>query len=98
MRRRHYPEPRAIDPLSGFEIAHSELVRNWDGDLVARQFADKRHPQDYVRGVKEQIALPNPRPEPPEEYMAVTITTEDGIAILTADGFPLQTEGRLVAL
>jgi hypothetical protein len=93
------PGPRAIDPISGFDIPHENLVRQWDGEFVDRRFADKRNPQDFVRGRPERIALPNARPEPPEVYMACNIMMEDGVTpILQEDGTPLMTEGEVVTL
>jgi hypothetical protein len=50
MRRRNQPPPtpRAIDPASGFKVPLSNLVRQWDGEMVDRRFVDKRNPQDFV--------------------------------------------------
>ena len=93
------PGPRAIDPRSGFEVPHSELVKEYRGDFVARRFADKPHPQDFIRPRPERIALANPRPEPPEVGIAQNIVWEDGFTpILCEDGSPLLTEGRIPVL
>lgn len=90
--------PRAIDPISGFEVPHSELVKQWDGDYVARRFADVRHPQDYVRARPERIVLRNARPEPPERAAALPILWEDGSYMTEEDGTALLDEGVVAEL
>ena len=93
------PRPRAIDPFSGFEVPNDTLVKDRSGDLVYRGFADPPHPQDFIRGRPERISLPNPRPEPPEQFMAVAIMQEDsGLPILLENGQPLLSEGKVVSL
>lgn len=32
---------------------------------------EERHPQDFVRGVPERIAIKNPRPEGPDVFIEV---------------------------
>jgi hypothetical protein len=91
-------EPQALDPISGFKVPHRNLVRNWDGEMVDRRFADQRHPQDYVRGRKEQIALPNARPEPPDSFRLGNLLTESGDWIYCEDGTPIMAEGSVVRL
>lgn len=101
MRRRipTHPGPNAIDPASGFKVKLSELSKQWDGELVAREFIDKeRHPQDFVRGRADRMALPYARPETPDRFLAITLTFENGIPIILGSGQPLQTEGDLVTL
>lgn len=91
--------PRAIDPVSGFEVPHSELVRQWNGEWVYRRYADKRNPQDFVRGRAERFVLPHPRPEPPEVFLAFNLLWEDSVTpIITEDGDAVLSEGRVVAL
>jgi hypothetical protein len=48
------------------------LVKQWDGEMVDRRFVDKRNPQDFVRGVKDNSALPYARPEAPDTFIAET--------------------------
>lgn len=100
MRRRHQNlGPRAIDPLSGFEVAHSDLVKHWDGDMVARRFADNgRHPQDYVRARPERMVLRNARPEPPERYAALPILWENYVPMAQELGPAILDEGVVAEL
>lgn len=91
--RRPPPTPQAIDPASGFKVPLSDLVRQWDNELIDRRFVDKRNPQDFVRGVKDNMALPYNRPEASDVFVAVPLESEDGGYLLTESGLPIYGEG-----
>src|SRR6478735_5125596 len=97
-RRTHRPEPQAIDPASGFKVPLSELVTQWDGEKVSRRFVDRRNPQDFVRGVRDNQALPFARPETPDVFMAENLLFEDGSLIFQESGPALLTEGPVAEL
>ncbi len=48
----------------GFKFRSSQTYRTWDGLYVCREDFETRHPQDFVRGRRDNQAVPNPRPEP----------------------------------
>ena len=50
--------------LSGFVGWDDEMAEMWDGKMVLKQFWEPRHPQDSVRGIKENNSVPVARPEP----------------------------------
>jgi hypothetical protein len=89
-----FPEPQAIDPASGFKVPLKNLVRQWDNQLVDYRYVDKRNPQDFVRGVKDNMALPYSRPEQPNQYIAGNIIwqnpTEQQVELLDQDGDMLE--------
>lgn len=87
------PAPQAIDPASGFKVPLSNLVRQWDNELVDYRFVDKRNPQDFVRGVKDDQSLPYARPEPPDEFVAGPIIWEAGQFMVSEAGNAIITEG-----
>lgn len=87
------PEPQALDPASGFKVPLSNLRRQWDNQMVDYRFIDRRNPQDYVRGVKDDQSLPFARPEPPDTYVAGNIIWQDGAFMTTQQGAPLITQG-----
>lgn len=87
------PVPQAIDPASGFKVPLSNLVRQWDGEMVDRRFVDKRNPQDFVRGVKDTQTLPYARPESPDSFVAFNIAWENGAIMTSETGDALLTEG-----
>jgi hypothetical protein len=95
MRRRNglSIEPVAIDPASGFKVPLSDLVRQWDNELIDKRFVDKRNPQDFVRGVADKQNLPYARPEPPDSFVATNIAWEDGRFMTTETGVAIITEG-----
>lgn len=89
--RRRPPVPQAIDPASGFKVPLSELQKQWDGEMVSRRFIDKRNPQDFVRGVKDDPSLPFARPEPEDAFAALPLVLEAGGYIYSESG-----NGRLI--
>lgn len=48
----------------GFYYRASETRKRWDGLIVCDFDYEERHPQDFVRGVKDRQNVPDPRPEP----------------------------------
>lgn len=97
MRRRYglpgNDEPVAIDPASGFKVPLSNLVRQWDNELIDKRFVDKRNPQDFVRGKADKQNLPYARPEPPDTFVAVNLLWENGDFIMSEQGQALLSEG-----
>jgi hypothetical protein len=98
MRRRNEPsgdatEPNAIDPRSGFKVKLSELRREWTGDMVAERFWDRRNPQDLVRAVADNQALPFSRPETLDISVSLPILTEDDNWLYSESGQAIYTEG-----
>lgn len=85
------PEPQAIDDYSGFKVPLSRLKKDWQG--LYSVGPDKRNPQDFVRGVKDNMSLPFARPETPDQYVAAAITWEDGLVMLSQTGNVLLTQG-----
>ena len=103
MRRRSYTDhrgPKAIDPRTGFEVRLADLVKDGQtGDLIWSKVADRKQPQDLVRGIPDRMDLPYSRPEPPDRFMAVNLLWEDGIMpILMENGSPVLSQGEVVVL
>lgn len=71
------PGPNGICDFSGFKVKLADMVKNWDGAMVARQFVDRRNPQDFVRGVPDRSSLPITRPESPDVFLAALVTPDD---------------------
>ena len=90
---------RAIDPRSGFDVDLNDLVRDGqNGDMIYRRFADRKHPQDFVRGRKDSIALPFTRPEPPDVGIAQPIELEGGLYLTAENGSIILGEGVIPSL
>lgn len=69
--------PNAICDASGFKIPQTDLVRQWDGAYCDRRFVDKRNPQDFVRGVRDDPSLKVARPESPDVFLSSLVRQED---------------------
>lgn len=87
------PVPQAIDPASGFKVPLSNLRTQWDGQKIDYRFIDKRNPQDFVRGKKDDMTLPFARPETPDTFVAGPLAWENGDFMLSETGDILLTEG-----
>lgn len=69
---------RVICDRSGFMCWASETVMEAHTGLrVKRGFEDRRHPQDFVRGVRDDQRVRNPRPEPEDTFIVTPITPAD---------------------
>lgn len=71
------PRQRAICDASGFMCYADQLVRQWDGLMVLPQFCDKRNPQDFVTGVRDNQTQRISRPEPEDQFITTPISVED---------------------
>jgi hypothetical protein len=85
--------PGPIDPASGFKVPLSNLVRQWDGEMVDRRFVDKRNPQDFVRGRADEDGLPFARPEAPDRFSPRTSSGKTRY-MTQQDGAPCSKKGR----
>lgn len=47
----------------GFKYKASQMKETWDGLMVCKKDWEPRQPQDYVRGVKDNQAVPWTRPK-----------------------------------
>ena len=81
----------------GFVIYGSEARREWTGLNVCDKCYDPRHPQDYVRGMRDDQTVPfaNPPGTPhfldPNEVnytLGVEVLADDGVGspVLSPDG------------
>lgn len=52
----------AICDVCGFKYKASQLSKRWDGLMVCAEDFELRHPQDFIRPIKENISVPWTRP------------------------------------
>jgi hypothetical protein len=50
-------------------------VREWNGLIVHKDFYERRHEQDYIRARRENLTVPDARPEPTPVFVGPLITT-----------------------
>ena len=62
---------------SGFKCWASETTIEWNGLRVLKRFSEPRHPQDFVRAVRDDQTVSNPRPEQPDVFITTPITPGD---------------------
>lgn len=56
----------AICDLCGFKFKASQLRRRWDGMRVCPEDYEERHPQDFLKGIKDNPSVPWTRPDSDE--------------------------------
>lgn len=68
----HLGDYRVACDYSGFKCWASETAKTWDGYRVLRRFLGSeyaRHPQDLVKGVRDDQSVPDPRPEGSDTFL-----------------------------
>lgn len=52
----------------GRKLKSGQVTKEWTGLIVCHRCLDERHPQDFVRGVRDQMSVPFSRPLPPTSF------------------------------
>jgi hypothetical protein len=75
----------AICDRCGSKFKFSQLKLEWDGLYVctANGCWEPRQPQDYVKGVMDDMSVPVSRPDQPPVYLQDEIVTEQPIITLS---------------
>ena len=47
---------------TGFKVKSTEVRKEWNHSVVRREDYEARHPQDFVRGVRDDQSVSDPRP------------------------------------
>lgn len=47
---------------TGFRLPNTMIVREWDNYMVWDKVYEPRQPQDYLRGIKDNMTVPIARP------------------------------------
>lgn len=80
----------------GMERQLPHLRKEWTGLKVCYDTCwEPRHPQEFVRGVRDRQAVPEPRPEPPPFYINPNDVVFDDITILDERGLAITDEAEL---
>ena len=82
----------AICDRCGSKFKFSQLKLEWDGLYVctANGCWEPRQPQDYVKGVMDNMAVPVSRPDQPPVYIQDEIVTEQTVITLLFQSFRLK--------
>ena len=68
-----------ICDVCGFRIRRSQIRKRWDGLMVCASDWEPRHPQDFVKGRVDRMAVPIARPEPVDNFLTESITDPEKI-------------------
>ena len=76
----------------GSKFKFSDLKLEWDGLYVctANGCWEPRQPQDYVKGVRDDMSVPISRPQSPNVFLDTIILAENSNASLIFTAFRLK--------
>jgi hypothetical protein len=60
---------------TGFKVRASRAREDWTGAIVRSDSWEARHPQDFVRGKKDDQRVPDARPRPTDVFTGPAVTT-----------------------
>ncbi len=63
----------------GQKFRHADLRKEWNGLMVCREDYDPRHPQEGLRGIKENTAVRDARPPQPDNFLTANEVTWDDL-------------------
>lgn len=66
----------AICDRCGIKYKASELKMEWDNLFVCDDCWEVRHPQDFVRGLRDDQTVPIARPRPPDLFITTANETK----------------------
>lgn len=58
-----------LDERTGFKVRAEKTRKEWTGRIVRDQSWEARQPQDFVRGVRDDQTVPEPRPRQPNVFV-----------------------------
>lgn len=61
---------KVVCDVCGFWYPSDEVKKRWDGLITCSDDWEQRHPQDFIRGVKDEPSVPFSRPEPEDNFDA----------------------------
>jgi len=70
-----------ICDISGFKCKRSECRKTWDGFIVRADFWEPRQSQDFVRGLRDKIAVApgETRSEGADQFLTTNQVTVDDL-------------------
>lgn len=77
-----YYQPGAhnlICDRTGFKIKSTDARKEWTGAVVRSGSFETRHPQDFLRSKVDRQAVPDPRSEATDTFVATNEVTVDDL-------------------
>ena len=72
-------DPNVICDRSGMKVRMSQTRKEWNGLRVRIEDWEPRHPQDFVRGRRDNQAVRDPRPEGTDVFLTTNEVTADDL-------------------
>lgn len=76
---------KAVCDACGFDFYASELRLRWDGMRVCRDDWEPRHPQDFLRGRRDDQTVPWTRPPGTDQQITVNPLDPDDVTYTASD-------------
>ena len=73
----------SICDVCGRKFKFSRLRQKWDNTWACEQDWEPRQPQDYLRGIPDNMSVPLSRPDPPNLFIQDEIVTESPVITLS---------------
>ena len=67
--------------LCGKSGKSGKAVKTWDNQYVCASHKEERNPQDFLRGIKENLALPWTSPAGIDQFVPLTCTLQGKNAV-----------------
>ena len=83
--------------VCGFQYRSSQTRKRWDGLWTCLPDFEERHPQDFVRGGRDNENVPEPRPEPITTLVGPLTTTLSAAAVAGATTLNVALSTRMEA-
>lgn len=65
--------------VCGFKYKSSQIKKRWDGLYVCEKDYEARHPQDFIRGVRDDQSVDFTRPEATDNFVTDNEVTVDDL-------------------
>lgn len=73
----------AICDVCGRKFKFSRLRQKWDNTWACSADWEPRQPQDYLKGIMDNMSVPLSRPDPPNLFIQDEIVTESPVITLS---------------
>lgn len=80
---------------TGFKIRAPRTRKEWTGAIVRSESWEPRHPQDFVKGVRDYQAVPDPRPRQTNRFVGPLETSITSFRAAGATSLPVVSSVRM---
>lgn len=70
---------KVVCDRSGMRVHSSETTKEWNRLNVCSKYSEERHPQEFVRGVMDDMAAPDARPPGEDRFLSDNEVTADDL-------------------